>query len=183
MDRRGALSLLGITAVSLYGGSALASTARAVTLERLVERSTTALVVTAVAKHASWQTIGGGRRIVTETEASVKELVAGDDPGTSEVLVRTLGGRVGNLGQIVEGEAELLVGEECLVFLTRLDPSIFSVTAMAQGEYPIVSDARGRLLTKSRRLPALIQQRGAAVERLPGLSVKDALEAIRAVRP
>jgi hypothetical protein len=138
--------------------------------------------VTAVAQRASWQEIGGSRRIVTDTEARVEELVTGVDPSTTQVLLRTLGGRVGTTGQIVEGEAELSVGETSLTFLTQFDPSIYGVTAMAQGHYPIVSQAGARVLATNRVLPALVKRSGSAVERLAGRTLGDALSLVRAER-
>src|SRR5689334_11269613 len=133
MDRRGVLSLMGALAVGLADSRAFASVARGLTLRDLVLKSQSAVLMTGLARHASWQTVGGSRRIVTETRARLDQLVTGADPSSSEVLVRTLGGRVGQIGQLVEGEAELTLGEACLVFLTELDPLVYGVTGMAQG--------------------------------------------------
>jgi len=182
MHRRGALAVLGIVAFGFTESQALGAVARALTLPELVKRSKSSLLVTPLAKRSSWQTIGGSRRIVTETRARVDELVGGADPSSSEVLLRTLGGRVGTLGQLVEGEAELVLGEGCLAFLTELDPLIYAVTAMAQGHYPIVSDARGKLLRASRQLPALLKRPDSAVERLAGRTLAEGLALVRGVQ-
>jgi hypothetical protein len=180
MDRRGALSVLGMAVVGLYEAPAFAAVARALSLAELVKKSSSALVLTGVARRASWQVIGGSRRIVTETRARVEEVVTGADPSASEVVVHTLGGRVGTIGQIVEGEAELEVGETSLTFLTALAPLSYSVTAMAQGNYPIVNDARGKILAANRQLPALLKKTGSAVERLAGRSLSEGLALVRA---
>ena len=182
MDRRGALALLGTVAVGLADGRAFGAVARSLTLSELVKKSRSAVLVTGLAKRASWQTIGGSRRIVTETRARVDELVSGAAPSSSEVLLRTLGGRVGNIGQLVEGEAEVALGEGCMAFLTELEPLIYSVTAMAQGHYPIVSDARGKLLRASRQLPVLLQRPDSAVTTLAGRSLAEGLALVRAER-
>jgi len=171
---------LGVTVLGLTEAPAFAATARGLTLRELVQKSKNALVITGLAKHASWQTIGGSRRIVTETRARVEELVTGTDPSSSEVLLCTLGGRVGHIGQLVEGEAEIALGESSLAFLTELEPLIFGVTAMAQGHYPIASEARGRVLHVSRNLPALLRHQGTAVQQLSGRLLSEGLSVVRA---
>jgi hypothetical protein len=182
MDRRGVLSLLGVSALGLIEGRAFASVARGLSLRDLVLKSKSTVVVTPLARQASWQTIGGARRIVTETRARVEQLVSGSDPSATEVLVQTLGGRVGHIGQIVEGEAEVAVGEGCLAFLSEIQPLIYRVTAMAQGHYPIANEARGRVLLASRAMPALLRKQGSAVERLSGKLLAEGIELVRAER-
>jgi len=95
-------------------------------------------------------------------------------------LVRTLGGRVNGVGQIVHGEAQLRAREPSLVFLrTRADGST-AITAMAQGHYPLRPDPGGLLrLNPSPFLPELLQANGGAVERLRGASIADAVQRIR----
>jgi hypothetical protein len=171
---------MGFALVGLAEGRAFGTTARTLSLSDLVKRSKSTLLLTGLAKRSSWQTLGGSRRIVTETRARVDELVTGADPSSAEVLLRTLGGRVGHIGQLVEGEAEIALGEGCLAFLTEFEPLIYGVTAMAQGHYPIVSDARGRLLAASHRLPALLPGPSSAVTRLVGRSVAEAVALVRA---
>jgi len=180
MDRRGALSILGLAAVGLYEAPAVAAVARALSIGELVKKSSSALVLTGVARRATWQVIGGSRRIVTETRARVEEVVTGADPSASEVVVHTLGGRIGTVGQIVEGEAELELGETSLTFLTSLAPLAYAVTAMAQGHYPVVNDAHGKTLAANRQLPALLKKTGSAVERLAGRSLSEGLALVRA---
>jgi hypothetical protein len=182
MDRRGVLSLLGAAAFGLTATPAFATVARGLTLRDLVQKSRNAVLVTSLARHASWQTIGGSRRIVTETRARLDQLVTGEDPSSAEVLVRTLGGRVGHIGQLVEGEAELVLGEACLAFLTEFEPLVYGVTGMAQGHYPIESEARGPVLRASRQLPALLPSKDSAVERLSGQLLGDAVNLVRAAR-
>jgi hypothetical protein len=182
MDRRGVLSLLGVTALGFTEARAFGSVARGLSLRDLVLKSKSAVLVTPLEKRSSWQTIGGSRRIVTETRARVEQLVSGTDPSAAEVLLQTLGGRVGNIGQLVEGEAEVALGEGCLTFLSELEPLVYRVTAMAQGHYPIASEDRGRVLRPSRSLPALLRTRDSAVERLSGKLVAEGIELVRAVR-
>jgi hypothetical protein len=166
--------------VGLYEGEAFGAVARALSLADLVKKSTSALVLTAVAQRSSWVQIAGSERIVTDTEARVVELVAGIDPSASQIMLRTLGGRVGTIGQVVEGEAELSIGETSLTFLTQFEPTIYAVTAMAQGHYPVVSQAGARVLATNRVLPSLLKRSGSAVERLAGKKLADALALVRA---
>ncbi len=172
--------MLGMALVGLYDAPALAAVARALSIGDLVKKSASALVLTAVARRATWQVIGGSRRIVTETRARVEEVVTGADPSASEVSVHTLGGRIGTVGQIVEGEAELELGESSLTFLSEIAPLSYAVTAMAQGHYPIVSDAHGKVLATNRQLPALVNRVGSAVERLAGRKLSEGLDLVRA---
>lgn len=183
MERRGFLSFLGTSALGLFASApAGASTARALTLAELVGKSTSVLVATAVAKRSSWTTIGGAKRIVTDTRLKIEELVSGADPSATEIVVRTLGGVVGEVGQIVEGEAELTIGEQSMTFVTQIDPAFYGVTAMGQGHYPILSDARGRILRQNRQLPALVGNKTTAVATLRGRLLSDSLALVRAVR-
>jgi hypothetical protein len=167
----------------LWASPGQAAVAKALSLSELVKRSRFAVLATALSQESSWQQIGDSRRIVTTTRTRVEELVTGEKPETSEILVRTLGGRVGKIGQMVEGEAELLIGETALVFTRVAEPGLYAVTAMAQGHYPLVADSRGKVLRASRTLPALVGSDDSAVKRLTGKTLSDALKVIRAERP
>lgn len=183
MERRGFLSFLGTAALGLLTSArADASTARALTLAELVGKSTSVVVATAVAKRSSWTTIGGARRIVTDTRLRIDDLVSGADPSATEIVVRTLGGAVGEVGQIVEGEAELTIGEQSMTFVTQIDPAFYGVTAMGQGHYPISAEARGRVLRQNRQLPALVGNKTTAVATLRGRLLSESLALVRAVR-
>jgi hypothetical protein len=97
-------------------------------------------------------------------------------------MVQTLGGKVGKIGQLVEGEAELVVGESSLVFTREVLTGLYGVTAMAQGHYPIGVEARGKVLRPSRSLPALIAGKESAVERLRNVTLSDAVSLVRGAR-
>jgi hypothetical protein len=140
------------------------------------------MVVTAVAKRSSWQTIAGSKRIVTDTRLRVEELVSGADPSATEIVVRTLGGAVGSIGQIVDGEAELTLGEQSLTFVTQTDPAFYWVTAMGQGHYPVKADSRGRILRQNRQLPALIGNKPSAVATLRDRLLSESIALVRAER-
>ena len=98
-------------------------------------------------------------------------------------MVRTLGGRVGELGEIVHGEAELTLNETSLVFLTPDASGVELVTAMAQGQYPVAMDRAGTArLQFSRNLPRLVGSKTSAVNQLTGMPFIEARALILGAR-
>jgi len=142
-----------ILAAALACGAAGAVTARdahasvsiAVTFDALVHDSTAAAIVTPVEQRSVWE----GGRIYTYTRVHVDQGVAGSLATGGDAWVVSLGGIVGDVGQVVEGEARLHVGYPTFVFL-RPDSQLAGthvVTARAQGQFQIRVDP----VTKSRR--------------------------------
>lgn len=157
---------------------ALASTARALTLPELVRLSARVVRGTPVERYSTWETVGQRRRIVSHTRLVVAEDLARPS-SEGEVLVRTLGGRVGDVAQIAHGEAALTVGEEAVVFLTEERAGERRVTAMAQGHYPLEFREGRVLLRRSPQLPDLVERRNAAVDRLAARQLSEAAQLIR----
>ncbi len=182
MNRRGALALFGALGVGFWPSRASATIARALSVEDLVHKSNTVVLATALEQASSWQEVGDSRRIVTTTRVRIDELVTGQKPDAGELMVQTLGGKVGKIGQLVEGEAELVPGRASLLFARGVGAELFAVTAMAQGHFPIARETRGRVLHKSAALPALIDAPNAAIRRLDGSLLADALRLVRATR-
>ncbi len=120
-----------------------ASVARAVSLGELLYDSRCVLLGTAVDSFAAWETIGKRRCIVTYSVFQIEQPLDGRAPATSEVMIRTLGGSVGDIGQIFHGEAVVALRERATVFLRDAGPDLYVVTAMAQGHYPVRKDAKG----------------------------------------
>lgn len=157
---------------------ARASMARALTLTELVRDSRYALVGTPVDLFAQWETLGDHRRILTYTMVRTEYSLDGRPPATRELLVRTLGGIVDGIGQIVPGEAVLRRGETAAFFLADIEHDLFAVTGMAQGHYPVVTDKQGtRRLTMSRGALEVATTTTAAVKRLDGRAL-DEVEAL-----
>lgn len=160
-----------------------ASTARLVTLEQLLERSTYVVVGTAGERRCAWEDLPSGRRIVTYTQVLVERAVAGTP--ASQLTVRTLGGAVNHIGQSVAGEVQLFPGARSMLFLAQFD-NLVVITAAAQGHYPIVVDANGiPRLARSPDVDMLIPRPGptiAAHERLVGLPVEDAVALVKQVQ-
>jgi hypothetical protein len=161
-------------------GTVEASVARSVSLKELVQRSRSVVVATPLGASSNWEHLGGSRRIVTYTRVRVDQLVRGSDPGSSELVVRTLGGSVGKIGQLVEGQAELRAGQSSLLFTLELARDLYGVTALAQGEYRVVPEATGRIVRPSRLLPKLVGGKESALQRLTGKPLADALGIVRA---
>jgi hypothetical protein len=119
--------------------------------------------------------MGSSHRIVTYVRVDVSHPIDGRPPPETSLLVRTLGGTVGDIGQLVHGEARLELGAAAVVFLTPNVDGVLGVTAMAQGHYPLTfeSDKIARL-GPSPDMPALLDVRDCAVQRLVSRTVVEA---------
>jgi Matrixin len=118
-------------ALAIAARDAGASVSTAVSFDDLVRRSDAIATVTPVEQRAAWE----NGRIFTYTRVRVDRVIAGrvePDP-----WVRTMGGVVGRVGQIVEGEASFAPGETSLVFLRRRSGAV-EVVARAQGQFALV---------------------------------------------
>lgn len=150
--------------------NAHATLVRAVTLTELVHSSQHAVVATTLAATSRWETVGDRERIVTYTPVRVQYALDGTSPAT-ELMVRTLGGRVGDIGQLVPGEAPMRSGTTAALFLEPVATDVFGVTAMAQGHYPILSDDRGARRLRAHVLSIAKTPPDAAIVRLDGRTV------------
>jgi hypothetical protein len=136
---RAATGLFGLAAWALallLHADAGASVSLAVTWDALVRESSAAAVVTPVESRAVWE----DGRICTYTRVHVERAVAGELGAGTDAWVRTLGGIVGKIGQIVDGEAVFSPGRPSLVFLRRGSVGAMDVTARGQGQFPVVAD-------------------------------------------
>jgi hypothetical protein len=183
MNRRQSLGIMGTMAAALaFAEGAHATTARAVSLPDLVRRSTRIARATALDSFARSEDIGGARHIVTYSRMRIDDPIQGPS-GDSETLVRTLGGRLGDVGEIVHGEAELALNETSIVFLMTDANGVEQVTAMAQGHYPVAIDAAGvPRLQLNRNMPHLLGSASSAVAQLTGKSFIDARSLILGAR-
>jgi hypothetical protein len=114
-----------------------ASVSLAATWDGLLQESTAAAVMTPAETKAIWE----NGRIYTYTRLTVDRAVAGDLPAGSSAWVRTMGGVVGKVGQIVDGEPVFVPGHASLLFLHPGAAGTFEVTARAQGQFPVVLDS------------------------------------------
>jgi hypothetical protein len=163
-------------------GRSHATVVRAVALRDLVGMSRHVVIGDALEAYGVWETVARRRRIVTYTRLRVTEQVHGSAAPEREVQVRTLGGRVGEIGQIVHGEAVIPVGLPSLLFLRQREDGALGVAAMAQGHFPLDRDAStGALrLTRSPRLGEMLGADGsAAVRQLVGRSLEEAKRLVK----
>jgi hypothetical protein len=149
---------------------AQATLVRAITLTELVGLSKYAVVATPGASSSRWETIGDRERIVTYTPVRVDYVLDGTSPA-NEIMVRTLGGRVGDIGQVVPGEAPIRSGATAALFLEPVATDVFGVTAMAQGHYAVRTDDQGARRLRANRLSFAKLAPDAAIARLDGRTV------------
>jgi hypothetical protein len=162
-----------------------AGVARVVSLAELVKASDLVAIGTPVDSYSLWETVGNRRRIVTYTRVRIDETV-GTPRTEPELLVRTLGGQVGTIGQIVHGEPVVAIGHRAMIFVRRGQDGTARVTARTQGYYPLSVDSGGALrlarppagahLVGTARDPS-----GSAMERLVGLTTSDATRLVLSV--
>ncbi len=115
-------ALLGaFAAASLTAPRANGTLAIAASLPDLVQRAEAIVIVTPVEQHSYEY----GGRIVTKTlmrldaPIAVKQTAAKELHENSEIWVHTLGGRVRNIGQVVDGQPQFFLREKKLLFVCR----------------------------------------------------------------
>ena len=163
----------------LVSGRAGATLLLGMSLEELSQSSDRIVVGRALEANARWTTIGGRRRIVTDTRVRIEDVLAKDAPSDSEILVQTLGGTVGEISALVHGEAMLLLNEPAVLFLVQQEEG-HRVRGMAQGHYPVLPDVAN--VPRLNLSPRAIELRGSGVmapERLVGQRVEQARTLVR----
>lgn len=135
-----------VTATSVLASSdASASVSIAVAFENLLKDADDVVVVTPAEQQAVWE----DGRIYTYTHVRFDQGIAGDLGAGGEGWVRTMGGVVGKIGQMVDGEPVLVAGKPSVLFLRKFkEGAVYEVSARAQGQYPIQIDEK----TKVRKL-------------------------------
>jgi hypothetical protein len=129
-----ALTVLLVCAI--FATDARASVSIAVTWDGLLKESTAAALITSMEARPVWE----NGRIYTYTHVRVDRAVAGELASGGDAWIRTMGGIVGKVGQIVEGEASFAPGERSLLFVHPGPVGALVVTARGQGQFPVVAD-------------------------------------------
>lgn len=175
MSRRAALAALGTAAsASLLPRVASATLVRGMSLRELVGRSRHAIIGTPLSARCLYSTIGGRRLLVTETRVRVEGVLALDAPGENELTVRTLGGQLDGMGELVHGQADFYLGQRCVGFLVRAADGSCWVTGMAQGHYPLDTADAALVLRASPQLPTIRDWEQSAVRSLVGTRLSQA---------
>jgi hypothetical protein len=162
----------------MLGAPASATVVRSLSLPALVQGSRRIVVVTALASQSHYEELGRRRRIVTDTRVRVDEGIAKAEGMDSELMVRTLGGSIGDVGELVHGQAQLVLGEPCVAFLLQGPDGVHYVNGMAQGHYPLRGSSERRL-SRSADLPKILDFDSSAVKALVGSELAAARQRIR----
>lgn len=151
-----------------------ASVSIAAAYEPLVSASDAVVVVLAAEHMSQWE----DGKIYTYTKVRIEDSVAGNLGAGSETWVRTRGGTVGNIGQIVDGEPVFANKSRSLLFLRKGPQSSFEVSARAQGQYPVTKDERsGRVkLIRSSSVGVLFPAKRAQVTKSSQVGITNASE-------
>lgn len=107
------------------------------TLEQMTVASAAVVRAKVVRRESRWD--ASHQRIHSYTELKVLDAVHKTKALGKSIVVRTMGGEVGDIGMRVAGVARFEVGEEVLVFL-RADPLLatdYQVIGMSQGKYRV----------------------------------------------
>lgn len=114
-----------------------ASVSIAVSFDALVTDADAVAVAAPIEAKSVWE----GGRIYTYTKLKVEQGVAGELATGSETWVRTMGGVVGKIGQLVDGEPVFVTGKSSVLFLHKFkETGVWEVSARSQGQYPIIVD-------------------------------------------
>jgi hypothetical protein len=143
-------------------------------LQELVSRSQHAIIGTPLQARCSHLTIGGRRWLITETRLRVEGMLGLEPLADAELVVRTLGGQLDGVGEIVHGQAEFQQGRQCVGFLERAPDGACWVTGMAQGHYPLDRTDSALVLQASPQLPTIRDWEQSAVKRLVGTRLSEA---------
>lgn len=148
-----------VAGATLVPSDAEASVSIAISFESLVKDADTVAIATPLENKSVWE----DGRIITYTKLRVEQGVAGEN--VSETWIRTLGGVVGQIGQLVDGEPVFTPGKSSLLFLHKFKTGgTYEVSARAQGQYPIVFDDQKKLrkVIRSANVGALLPPKGEA---------------------
>lgn len=148
-----ASALVGATA-SLVSGAvaptdAHASVSIAVAFDALVKDADSVGVATPVETKSVWE----DGRIYTYTRVRIDQGIAGELATGDGGWIRTMGGIVGKIGQLVDGEPVFTPGKPSLIFLRKFGASAgksanggtWEVSARAQGQYPVITDETAKV--------------------------------------
>lgn len=114
-----------------------ASVVEALTLRQLVRESDHVVVARVESQRAHYDELG---RIVTDVTIRVEEAMHGGAARSATLVVRRLGGVVGDVGLRVEGEASFVDGERLVLFARVLrvpGGTVLRPVGMSQGVLPI----------------------------------------------
>jgi hypothetical protein len=175
--------LLGVgsgVVVGAFAEQASATVVRSLSLPSLVQSSRRIVVMTALASESHYEELGRRRRIVTDTRVRIEEGIAKHEGLDGELLVRTLGGSIGDVGELVHGQAQLVASQPCVAFLLQGPDGLHYLNGMAQGHYPLRGSST-KHLRSSADLPKILDFDNSAVKALVGSELGAASQRIRSL--
>jgi hypothetical protein len=176
IGRRSLITGLGAScAMAMFARPARAGVMLPLTLTELVQRSVFAMVGVTRESTSEWESDSQGKRIVTYTRLETEQVLDGRSAPSGDLFLRTLGGDVGEIGQLVQAEAELERDKPAVFFLRDSVPGTYGVTGMAQGHYRLRADRGGiyRLLPGGNLAGLVKATPDAAITRLRDRTVAD----------
>ena len=173
----------------LSSQSSHASTMEAMSLAELAQEASLIVVGTVTARNSEYDEFG---RIVTDHRIEVQQVWKGL-AGKRPVVMRSLGGEIGDLAMTVPGAPHLAVGEQALFFLrpsTLKNPSgrWLKPLGMSQGVFrlrpPVATQPNGSVapdaMPGAQGLRLLrIQPDGSITDGVPAISAPTSLEEVR----
>ncbi len=124
-----------VVLLALLGAApASATISEALSLDELVGRADHVVLATATDARALRDSRD---RIVTDYTLRVDEAMKGDAAIGSALILRSLGGAIGDLGMRIEGEPRLEVGRQYVVFMARTSSGSLRPVGMSQGVLPV----------------------------------------------
>ncbi len=177
----GCVSLL-ILLVAVQGA---ATVVRALSLAELTAEADLIVQATVERQEVVWD--DSKKLIYTLTEVEVVDPLKGPAKVRERLIIRQIGGEIGDEAILVAGNARLHPGEEVIVFLDRDEGgAVHYVVGMAQGKYAV--DRRGAEATVTRDLHdlTLVGSKGQPLKhptrRPPALTLADFKGQLRALR-
>jgi hypothetical protein len=139
------LRVAAVLTLSLASLEAKATIVVPMTIEQMAAESACVTRGRVVSQQAAWDE--AHRRIYTYTEIQVLERIHSKGSVPDTVVVRTLGGEVGEIGMKVSGTPKFEVGEEVVVFLRHdpVDEHQFQVVGMSQGKFAVERADKGAI--------------------------------------
>ncbi|MBI2373298.1 MAG: hypothetical protein HYV07_04800 [Deltaproteobacteria bacterium] len=131
---------------SLLSTPALATVMLPLSIEDMSKEALAVVRARVLDQHADWD--AKHQRIYTHTRVAVLDTIHARASMGPELVIRTLGGEVGETGMKVAGTPSFALDEEVVVFL-RVDPEIASelqVIGMAQGKLHVRRTAKGQAM-------------------------------------
>jgi hypothetical protein len=147
-SRRSLLLALALVVVAALHGRAVATVGSYVRMSTLVSMSEVIVRGTVVGGEAAWD--AGRHRIYTRTAVRVSHWFKGS--GSSEIVVQTVGGRVGAVVAGISGMPTFAPGEDVILFL-HPGTDYFYAAALSQGVFHVRSSTSGA--TASRDLSGI----------------------------